>query len=304
MVEKNTLLTPETRVDDAKKCLKKDKPPHSPRENHLFSCRQRLETIASTHNIDAKLNPVEHDTLLQRSAMRHQDLLQRQQANLEQIIAIAYQLCQDKTAGLPDNDWLYRFFEMAKNIHGEGMQQLWANILKQEIIKPGSTALKALSILETMTHREAQALQRACALCTTFGKDGSNKVIIGFSQPENGIRRYFKPFITEHLSLGHYKLPFTDLLMLMDLGLILRTELESGPFDCATPFPLNGQGNTLMLTSFRNGSRLCYYRFSPTGNDLTKFVGKKSHPEYFEALLALLSQAFEINSETNVNITV
>ena len=82
---------------------------------------------------------------------------------------------------------------MAKTIYGEAMQNLWARILKQEIIKPGSTSLKALSLLETMTQREAQALQRACTLACTFGSDGANKLITGFRQPEQGVKRWFKP---------------------------------------------------------------------------------------------------------------
>ncbi len=60
------------------------------------------------------------------------------------------------------------------------MQQLWAKILKQEILRPGSTSIKALTLLETMTQREAQALQRACALSSTFGQDSTKKLVTGF----------------------------------------------------------------------------------------------------------------------------
>lgn len=302
MVEKTDSLIIDTQLADKEKMPQKEKPSKHGRDNHITSCRKRLESIALMHGIDSKIHKIEHTNLTQRVAQRQQDQLERQQANLEQIICLSHDLSQDKTAGSPDLDWLFHFFDMAKNIHGEGMQNLWARILAQEIIKPGSTSLKALSLLKTMTHREAQTLQRACALICTFGNEGSNKLITGFRQPENGIKRYFKPDITEHLSLGHYKLPFIDLLLLMDLGLILRTELESGPLHTSSPLLLSGQNKSWTLTSFKNDSRLCYYRFSPTGNELSKLVGKQNHPDYFDALIALLSRAFEINNERGASV--
>ncbi|EOD81042.1 hypothetical protein D515_04768 [Grimontia indica] len=274
----------------------------SQQESHIKSSQHRLAAIAAAHHIDAKLHDIEHDTLTTRAAFRQLEIKQKQQENLEQIIKICNDLCRDETASSPDPDWLYRFFEMAKNIYGDGMQNLWARILKQEIIRPGSTSLKALSLLETMTQREAQALQRACALACTFGSDGSNKLITGFRKPEDGMKRYFKPDIAERLALGNFKLPFTDLMLLMDLGLILRTELESGLLEPPASFPLIGQNKTFMLTPLRKGIRIYYYRFSPTGNELAKLVGQKAHPEYLDALMALLSKAFVVESDVGSTV--
>ncbi|WP_281544783.1 TIGR03899 family protein [Grimontia sp. SpTr1] len=274
----------------------------SQQDSHIKSSQHRLAAIAAAHHIDAKLHDIEHDTLTTRAAFRQLEIKQKQQENLEQIIKICNDLCRDETASSPDPDWLYRFFEMAKTIYGDGMQNLWARILKQEIIKPGSTSLKALSLLETMTQREAQALQRACALACTFGSDGSNKLITGFRKPEDGMKRYFKPDIAERLALGNFKLPFTDLMLLMDLGLILRTELESGLLEPPASFPLIGQNKTFMLTPLRKGIRIYYYRFSPTGNELAKLVGQKAHPEYLDALIALLSKAFVVESDVGSTV--
>ncbi|CZF83533.1 TIGR03899 family protein [Grimontia marina] len=274
----------------------------SQQESHIKSSQHRLAAIAASHHIDAKLHDIEHDTLTSRAAFRQLEIKQKQQENLEQVIKTCHDLCHDETASSPDPDWLYRFFEMAKNTYGAGMQNLWARILKQEIIKPGSTSLKALSLLETMTQREAQALQRACALACTFGSDSSNKLITGFRKPEDGMKRYFKPDIAERLALGNFKLPFTDLMLLMDLGLILRTELESGLLEPPASFPLLGQNKTFMLTPLKKGIRIYYYRFSPTGNELAKLVGQKAHPEYIDALMVLLSKAFNVESDVGSTV--
>ncbi|WP_028023502.1 TIGR03899 family protein [Enterovibrio calviensis] len=274
----------------------------SGQESHIKSSQHRLAAIATAHHIDAKLHEIEHDSLTTRAAFRQLQIKQQQQANLEKIIKVTHDLCRDETASSPDPDWLYRFFEMAKTIYGEGMQNLWARILKQEILKPGSTSLKALALLETMTQREAQALQRACSLACTFGSDGANKLITGFRHPESGMKKYFKPDLAERLALGSFKLPFTDLMLLMDLGLILRTELESGQLEPTSSVPLSGQGKTFMITPLRKSTRIYYYRFSPTGNELAKLVGQKAHPEYLDALMALLSHAFSINSDTGSTV--
>ncbi|CZF84092.1 hypothetical protein GCE9029_04196 [Grimontia celer] len=285
-----------------KESPKRGEKSQSQQESHIKSSQHRLAAIAAAHHIDAKLHDIEHDTLTTRAAYRQLEIKQKQQENLEQIIKTCNDLCRDETASSPDPDWLYRFFEMAKNIYGDGMQNLWARILKQEIIRPGSTSLKALSLLETMTQREAQALQRACALACTFGGDGSNKLITGFRKPEDGMKRYFKPDIAERLALGNFKLPFTDLMLLMDLGLILRTELESGLLEPPASFPLMGQNKTFMLTPLKKGIRIYYYRFSPTGNELAKLVGQKAHPEYLDALMALLSKAFVVESDVGSTV--
>ena len=170
------------------------------------------------------------------------------------------------------------------------------------MLNPAAPRSKPLSLLETMTQREAQALQRACALACTFGSDVSNKLITGFRKPEDGMKRYFKPDIAERLALGNFKLPFTDLMLLMDLGLILRTELESGLLEPPASFPLLGQNKTFMLTPLRKGIRIYYYRFSPTGSELAKLVGQKAHPEYLDALMALLSKAFVVESDVGSTV--
>lgn len=301
MADQNKPVVIDAESVEPQRAAKGSKSQHQ-QESHIQSSQHRLAAIAAAHHIDAKLHEIERDTLTSRAAYRQLEIRQQQQANLEHIIKIAHDLCRDETASTPDPDWLYRFFEMAKTIYGDGMQNLWARILKQEIIKPGSTSLKALSLLETMTQREAQALQRACALACTFGSDNSKKLITGFRKPEEGMKRYFKPDIAERLALGNFKLPFTDLMLLMDLGLILRTELESGPLEPPASLPLTGQGKTFMLTPLRKGIRIYYYRFSPTGNELAKLVGQKAHPEYLDALMLLLSKAFHVESDVGSTV--
>ncbi|WP_438285040.1 DUF2806 domain-containing protein, partial [Vibrio cholerae] len=44
----------------------------------------------------------------------------------------------------------------------------------------GFTSMKALKVLQDMTPKEAQILQRAAALACSFGSDTSLKLLIGY----------------------------------------------------------------------------------------------------------------------------
>ncbi len=181
------------------------------------SSQKQVKRIAEHHWLGALIEEHTEKDLPERTQHRADMLRQRQQANLERILKLAYESCQDESAREPDPDWLTRFFDAAQNISGTAMQRLWAQILKLEVMQPGATSLKALSILRDLTHREAQLLQRACALATSFGNESSRKIITGY-RVETGWKQLFKPSKPERLSLGEYQLSYSSLMQLVELG--------------------------------------------------------------------------------------
>lgn len=126
MADPNKPVVIEAGSEDAS-ATKKNSHSGTQQENHIKSSQHRLAAIAAAHHIDAKLHDIEHDTLTTRAAYRQLEIKQQQQANLEQIIKIAHDLCRDETASSPDPDWLYRFsrwrrasMAMACKIYGQG----------------------------------------------------------------------------------------------------------------------------------------------------------------------------------------
>lgn len=167
---------------------KKEQPTHK-KEHYVVSSARRLKEIAIQQGLAANLqSPKPEETLLKRALYREKLLREQQQQNLEKIVKLAHDYCNDETAGEPDPDWLHRFFEMAKDIHDSSMQKLWSQIFKQEVISPGSTSMKALKVLKDMTQREAQTFQRAASLACSFGY--------------NQIKKHIKKFIIDISS--HY----------------------------------------------------------------------------------------------------
>ncbi len=208
----------------------------------------------------------------------------------------AHGFCKDETAGEPDPDWLLRFFDMAQEIHNSSMQRLWAQVLKREVTNPGSTSMKALKVLQDMSSKEAQILQRAASLACSFGGDTSQKLVIGY-KAQGGIFSFGKN-TTMNINIGSFKLPYSSLLVLIELGLLHGSELESGEIEVDPPLPLSYQGKNISLQPLAKGVRLLYYRFSPTGNELCKLLGNKPSMKYYDQLVAILSQKFMLITDS------
>ncbi|EGR3134189.1 TIGR03899 family protein [Vibrio parahaemolyticus] len=279
---------------------------HDKKTGYIKDSASRIKNIAQSHGLDALLQtdpPAK--SALERAQLRDQRRQEQRQKNLEQILKLAHSACRDETAGEPDQDWLYRFFDMAQDIHNSSMQKLWAQVMKREVTNPGSTSMKALKVLKDMSPKEAQTLQRAASLACSFGGDNSKKLLIGY-KAHGGIFNFGKRDTTSNLNMGSFQLPYSSLLVLIELGLLHSTELESGEIGIETPLILAYQGKNLSLQVNTKGIRLLYYRFTPTGNELCKLLGNKPNSQYYDQMLALLNQKFSVSTEasSSVNYTV
>ena len=274
---------------------------HEKKSSYIKDSASRILNIAQCHGLDALLqNEPPQKTPLDRALFRERQRKEQRQKNLEQILKLAHVSCKDETAGDPDQDWLHRFFDMAQDIHNSSMQRLWAQVLKREVTNPGSTSLKALQVLQDMTPKEAQILQRASSLACSFGSDNSRKLLVGV-RASNGIFSLGKRNITFTINMGSFQLPYSSLLVLIELGLLHATELESGEIELEPALLLIYQGKNLSLQAMGKGVRLLYYRFSPTGNELCKLLGNKPNIQYYDQMVAVLSQKFTVQTEAASN---
>ncbi len=258
----------------------------------------KIFDIAQQYLLDYQLKS-EHDSAMnefQRFQARFRLREETRQKNLETIMNYAYRACHDEVAGNPDSDWLTRYFDMAQDISNPSMQKLWAQVLKNEILSPGSISVKSLKVLQDLSPKEAQTLQRAASLSSTFGGDSAKKLILGYKQKAT-LFRLGKP--TQHgvFNLGAFQLPYSSLLLLIDLGIILGTELESGEIEAEPPLLISYQSKSIALEPLHRGLRLAYYRFTPVGNELCRLLGNKPNMKYYDHLIATLNQQFVVTSE-------
>jgi len=275
---------------------------HEKKSSYIKDSASRVLNIAQTYGLDALLQTEKPEkSTLERALVRERKRKERRQKNLEQILKLAHISCKDETAGDPDQDWLYRFFDMAQEVHNHAMQRLWAQVLKREVTNPGSTSMKALKVLQDMTPKEAQILQRSASLACSFGGDNSRKLLVGY-RAQGGIFSFGKRNVTGNINVGNFQLPYSSLLVLFELGLMHGTELESGEIELDSPLPLTYQGKKLSLQAHAKGVRLLYYRFSPTGNELCKLLGNKPNMQYYDQMVALLSQKFTASTDAQPSV--
>nr|WP_086937611.1 TIGR03899 family protein [Thaumasiovibrio occultus] len=258
----------------------------------ILTSQKALLQIAATQGVDSRFNGTELKPIEERIQHREKLLAQQRLRNLEAIFYLAFKTSQDEVAQLPDPTWLNRFVQYAENISGASMQSLWAQMLKREVIQPGTISFKALSTLHNMSRAEAKVLQQAASLASAFGNDGSLKLITSLRCTSQKFTLFRRPIRQQNLQLGQYALPYSSLLVLFDLGLLLSTELASGEFNTQAPTPLQYQGKQWQLRASEPGLTLIYYRFSPTGNELCQLLGKKENNDYQRDLLSLLGQKF------------
>ena len=268
------------------------------KSTYIKDSGSRVKSIALTYGLDARLKSTKPEkSTLERALNRDKQKREQRQINLEKIIQYSHTFCNDEAAGDPDQDWLNRFFDMAQDIHNTSMQKLWAQILKLEVTNPGSTSVKALKVLKDMTPKEAQFLQKAASLSCSFGHGDTNKKLLIGYRTQSGLFSLTKRDIEETINLGSYHLPYSSILLLVELGLVIGTELESGEIEFDPALTLNYQGKIITLQPTGKGSRLLYYRLSPVGNELCKLLGNKPNMKYFDQLVTLLNHKFTVQTE-------
>ncbi|MDO6707673.1 TIGR03899 family protein [Photobacterium sp. 1_MG-2023] len=266
-------------------------------KNTVKSSRFRIQSLARHHAVGAQIDDDHDKTLQERTENRQQKQLQRQQQNLERIFKLGYESCLDETAGEPDPDWMHHFIAITQDIYSPPMQKLWSRILRQEVISPGSISLKAMTTLKQMTQRDAQLFRRACMLSCHFGQDNSKKLLTGVKF-KTGLFRQLKQPSIDKLNLGYFSLPYSHLLELMELGLILNTELESGQLQRDLALHFYYQGSQYQLQPTKYGLSLLYYRLSPVGQEIAQLLGNQRHDEYKTSLIELLNKHFIVTHDS------
>ncbi|MGF1700715.1 TIGR03899 family protein [Photobacterium makurazakiensis] len=254
-----------------------------------------IEKVAKEYGVSFLINPKDESNLHQRSRERLESDQNRQQDNLEKIFKLASDHYKAIKAAKFDPDWLFHFISIAKNIRNHSMQHLWARILKQELTIPNSVSLKTLDTLRNMTHKETQIFHRASMLSCQISNDSCKKIITSLKIKPSLLPNLFSTKVKK-LSLGYFQLPYSDVLVLMDLGLLIKTELESGSLEPKVSFPFRYQQYTYNLTPIQKEISFTYYRFSPVGEELAELLGEKTNEPFRESILELINTYFIVEA--------
>jgi uncharacterized repeat protein (TIGR03899 family) len=240
-------------------------------------------------NIAGSINDADRDVI-----RRRQIVAQRKMQNLQKILDLAldFSMEQVKPENL-DADWFFSFISLAEDIYSPAMQELWGKIFAVEVGRVGSFSLRTLQTLKQLTQKDAQVFQTASGLASKRAGDFSPKILYGYHQKPSIWSLFSLPKQTQ-LNLAHYGLPYPDLLSLMDMGLIYRSEIESGELDPQRKTEWRCGNEVFKLVARRTGITLNYYKFTSTGEELVKLVSSKPQSNYIEGLKSTLKSGFDI----------
>ncbi|AWL12493.1 hypothetical protein HMF8227_02028 [Saliniradius amylolyticus] len=227
---------------------------------------------------------------------RRQSVKERRKLeNLEAILGQALEFNPSQVSDQQlDPDWFFSFIEIAENIYTPAMQELWSKILAVEVSQPGSFSLRSLLTLKQLTHKDAEVFRRASRLACRRAGDYSPRIIYGYYQ-RPGMFNLFSLQRGHPLNLAQFGLPYPDLLLLMDLGLLYRSEIESGELELHKSSEWRYGSHQLRLQPKRKGLVLNYYKFTATGTELSRLVPHAPYQAYFDALKQHLSPVFSLD---------
>jgi len=234
-------------------------------------------------------------TLGQRASFRLAQQQQQYQQNLENIYAMALSYSSSEVAGAElDPDWIHQFFQMAEQIHNRKMQDLWGRILASETVNPGNFSLRTLATLQQLTLREAQLMEKALGMTVKINNEQRGK-LLGNYRVAGGLGQYFRKHSAVNLGLSQFGLPYSNLLTLMDAGLIHKSEFETGILPAKQAMTLQLNQQQLTITPKNNHLLFGYYRFTAIGEELAQLVPPRQDLAYVDALKTLLQQDFQVN---------
>ena len=111
----------------------------------------------------------------------------------------------------PDHDWTARFFNYVGDISSSEMQELWAKVLRGEVLKQGSTSVHALNILRNLDPATARLFARFCSYCIfRWGQAHGKLLTHGTAAAQNGLADYDLSYV-QLLKLQEYNLIAPDL---------------------------------------------------------------------------------------------
>ena len=117
-------------------------------------------TLSDTHFVEGfiEINP---EGITQR--IEYQE--KKRHSNISTIVQEAAMLVEDKKVQdhEPDHDWTAQFFASVQDVSSEELRVIWSRILASEVQEQGTTSLRTLATLKTLSSAEAHAFAQVAA---------------------------------------------------------------------------------------------------------------------------------------------
>jgi hypothetical protein len=219
-----------------------------------------IEAIATAKANASIIKSDAESEIAERAKIRlyHQEM--NRQMNIDSIVDICVGFLNKTVAEEPvEENWRARFFLAAQDVFSTDLQVIWGKILASEVNKPGVTSLRTLNILANISKDEALIFAEFCGLANQFGD------VIRIA---NG-------------DLQKYGIPFSDLLLLEEIGLI-NTSNDIGVKYTAHPITMDKPINGVALKFKTRG--IVFYKEDISEYDFSVYSLTRSGRELFESI--------------------
>ncbi|MEN4046866.1 DUF2806 domain-containing protein [Sulfurimonas sp. NWX367] len=194
------------------------------------------------------------------------------QINLEEIIEKSIpHLDENVTDEEVDDDWRMRFFQKAQDVSSDEMQEIWSQILANEVSKPGRISLRTLEVVSNISKNEAEIFQTACSLTS------NNTSIYKFKN---------------QTAFDKFGLTYSQIILLRDAGLIYDNDnlvsiLKKIPQINITIWHLGDK--IYQITDSKNPNREEYrfeqIKLTVAGEELCRLLNIKKNTQYTEEMI-------------------
>ena len=233
---------------------------------------------------------------------------EKRQSNIEAVVRQAASELENKHVEdhEPDHDWTARFFSDIQDVSNQETQILYAKILAGEVERPGSTSIKALSILKDLDQPTAKLFRVLCSATISVSIDEYHIFRVVSFDGDAG-----------NNALKKFGLSFDKLNGLNEHGLIISDYNSWSDLRIAvSPFDTKKREEVLICVPFRFQDR--YWILKPTkprsddkeyrvhgvsltkaGRELARVVKCQPVPGYRQQLEAFVSSQGMVMTEVD-----
>ena len=265
-------------------------------QNNDVSARRKALNLGNQLGLvaDGDYKPA-NTSIAARGEYRQRKQIASYQKNLESVYQIALEHTPSDVTGIDlDPDWLHHFFDLAEKIHNPKMQDLWARILAKEIVSPGNFTVETLETLKKLTQREAQILERALGLASTFNNETRLKLLSRY-RITGGWSTYFRNSPIQLFDLSQFGLPYSSISTLIQAGILHAEEFETGKLAKSESIKLTYPLRQFTLLPKIPHIVFGYYRFTNIGNELAQLVTPRMENSIFDLIRQTLSKDFKVS---------
>ena len=221
---------------------------------------------------------------------------EKRQSNIETVVRKAASELESKEVENhePDHDWTARFFNDIQDVSTEEMQQLYAKILAGEVERPGSTSIKALSILKDLDRSTAMLFRTLCSASISI----SPVLSLGGDATQNSLTKFGLSFDKLNI-LNEHGLIIADYKSWYDIRVCISTVATSQKQERVVvrcPFEYQDRYWVLEPTASRETGaeyRVSGVSMTKAGRELLRVVRCQPIPGYGQELEAFFtSQGF------------